>query len=297
MNVIPRICRYMTKKNLVAFPPDNFLGNTDWYFAKNSKSGGVPTELKNLTVSFQSGNIESIINLFKEHGNDLACVIMEPYRSTIYSTEFYQTLRRLCDKYGTLLIFDETITSYRFNFPLAQYTVNCAADFTIIGKAFANGYALSAVIENEDLFCKIDSATNKYDLFDFSTDHAGETVGLAAAIKTLEIYNRYDVVDYLSAIGSVMHDGLLKIINSYGLNNDIFLDGQPSFFYINFNNPVFRDKFIKFFFDHKILCGGIFAANYTLNEHHISRILDVFDDFCYYFCQTTSLDNPDNHSE
>ncbi len=96
LNVIPRACRYLNNKELIAYPKNCFLGNCDWYFAQSFNSGGILSDIKNKTINFEKGNCESLSNLFLKYGKELSCIIMEPYREDVYDSQFYELLTRKC---------------------------------------------------------------------------------------------------------------------------------------------------------------------------------------------------------
>ncbi len=287
LSVIPRICRHLTKKAYIAYPLEGaYLGNTDWYFSKTNKSGGILQETKDKTLNFKNGDIESLYCLFNKHSNNLACIIMEPYRNKIHNESFYSELSRLCIKNNVILVFDETISGFRFGYPLAQTIVNCKADLTIIGKAFANGYALSAVVGENALMKKIHMSSFYEDLYGFSNTHAGETVGLAAAIKTLDIYAKKNVVEYLNLQGEKLMSMMKESIKNNKLDNIFTIKGQPSYFQLSEINMEGKDNskknIIKYFYDNRILFRGTMSMSLSHNETHINKIARIFEEYCQY---------------
>ncbi|MBA3284686.1 MAG: aminotransferase class III-fold pyridoxal phosphate-dependent enzyme, partial [Nitrosopumilus sp.] len=207
-----------------------------------------------------------------------------PYREAIYFDAYYRELSQLCHKHHVFLIFDETVTGYRFNHPLAQYIINCKPDFTIIGKSFANGYALSALIAEKSLMKKIEDACLEGQLFDFSTTHAGESIGLAAAIKTLEIFRRDNVIEYLNRQGLNLISHLEEILKYRNLDKKIVIKGQPTYFYLasasGWMNKELRKEIVKHFYDNGILFRGTMSLCFSHLQTHVDRICEVFDNLC-----------------
>lgn len=284
LSVIPRISRYLTKKKLVAYPKDSFLGNTDWYLSHTTNSGGILQEIQNTTLIFDAGNCDSLSLLFDHYANDLACIIMEPFRHIQFSEKFYSLLYSLCEKNNVFLIFDETITGYRFHYPLAQNKINCTAHFTVVGKAFANGYALSALIGSSKLMKKIEHESIAGNIFDFSTTHAGETVGLAAAIKTLEIYKRQDIVSQLNQKGLYLYEKIKQVIDNYSLNKVFNITGQPSYFKLRCSvqklNKIIMTDICKFFLSRNVLFKGTFSVSISHEQKHLDQIVEIFSEYC-----------------
>ena len=80
-------------------------------------SPGIPADLTKNTVSLEYNNIENIDNYFKKNGKKIACVIVEPIAGNMNcilpDAKFIKKLRSLCNKYKSILIFDEVMTGFR----------------------------------------------------------------------------------------------------------------------------------------------------------------------------------------
>ena len=80
-------------------------------------SPGVPEEFVKLTLQAPFNDLSSVASVFKHHGDDLACVLVEPVAGNMGCIlplpGFLQGLRDLCDRHGVLLIFDEVMTGFR----------------------------------------------------------------------------------------------------------------------------------------------------------------------------------------
>ena len=281
---LPRVTRAITGKQFIAYPKNCFLGNADWYHSKNYNHAGTLTETKEKTKSFTNGCIRSLNELFTDHGTDLAMIIMEPYRDRLFSSEFYLRVRELCDKYQTILVFDETVTGFRFFYPLAQYQTPIQSDLTIVGKAIANGYSIAGLIGKQHLLREIETQNNKGYLFDFSTTHAGENVGLAASIITTSIISRDDVVGRILASGRRLKSNLQKVIEHYDLAATMALTGHESYFKIEFGfdsrAKLARNLLLKHFYKHNILCRGVMALSIAHTDKQLQRVTDSFEDYC-----------------
>ena len=81
-----KLARAYTGRKLIAFPGDHpFYSYDDWFIGKTACDRGVPDEIKSLSVTFDSCNIDSLKNLFKKYKNQIAAVITEPEKSYCYS--------------------------------------------------------------------------------------------------------------------------------------------------------------------------------------------------------------------
>jgi glutamate-1-semialdehyde aminotransferase len=212
---------------------------------------------------------------------------MEPYRGSEFASEFYQALSSLCNKNGVMLVFDETITGYRFFDPLAQDKIKCKPDLTVIGKAWANGYPLAGVVGDIDIMQRIENESILNNIFDFSTTHAGETLGLAAAIKVLDIYKEKAVIEQLNQKGKYILDIVKKTIEINAMQDIFQVCGQPTYFKIscnlkNYAEIIMSDLF-KFFFENGILFKGIFSVCLSHNVRHLNMLAKSFEEYCKNF--------------
>ena len=175
-----------------------------------------------------------------------------------------------------MLVFDETISGYRYYYPLAQCGINCSAEFTVMGKAIANGYSLAAVLIDKKIIDKI----NLKEVYEFSTTHAGESVGLSAAISTLQFYKSYSVVDNINQKGAFLKQKMNNIISDHGLQEHISLAGMPTYFRVCFSASHLNEAFCKFLFEHSVLCRGIISVCYSHSHDDLNHFADLFNLFC-----------------
>lgn len=285
LTIVPRVSRYLTGKTHVAFPYNGaYLGNTDWFFSQSKNSGGILQSIKDHTITFEGGSITSLYKLFDEYSHLLACIIMEPFREKKFEPSYYKVLSELCRKNNVLLIFDETVSGFRFGNFLAQMTLGCSPNFTIVGKAIANGYALSAILGEPDVMKAIEIASEKGSIYGFSNTHAGESIGLAAAIKTIGVYEEKRVIDHINTLGKKLMQAMKEAIQNSELNEIIRIVGQPTYFHLsgenwNIVNKVRKDV-IGFFYQRGILFKGTISISLSHTNAHIEQLADTFLTYC-----------------
>ncbi len=136
---------------------------------------------------------------------EMAAVIVEPVITdvSLEHIEFLKSLRKRCTESGTLLIFDEVITGFRFpNYSVAQQ-FDIIPDLICLGKAIGGGMPLSVVGGRREIM--------ESDYFVSST-FAGETVSLAASLKFLELLQGGKFkLDYLCQKAKQFQDNFNKI--------------------------------------------------------------------------------------
>lgn len=139
-----RLARAYTGRDLIAVC--GYHGWQDWYIGSTTRDKGVPAATKSLTKSFKFNDINSLSELISKFPQQLAAVIMEPMNVSFPQHNFLQNVKRICDDHGIVLIFDETITGFRFSSGGAQELFDVTPDLSTFGKGLANGFPLSAVV-------------------------------------------------------------------------------------------------------------------------------------------------------
>lgn len=206
-----RIARATTGRDIVALC--GYHGWCDWYVAANlgvagSLDGqllpgveptGVPRGLSGSVYTFQYGDREAFDALIRDHGERLACVIMEPLRGK-YPDEtegFPQYVRDGIHKVGGLLIFDEITIGWRYNFGGVHKVLGVDPDIATFGKALGNGHPIGAVIGTREA---MDGANISFISSTFWTEGVGPT----AALATLEKMEKTRVWEHVMRVGDIV---------------------------------------------------------------------------------------------
>ncbi|GAG48119.1 unnamed protein product, partial [marine sediment metagenome] len=151
-----RLARAITGRDLVL--QCGYHGWHDWYIGNTKKGKGVPEGTKKMTIPFDYNSfiarlkdpeVESRV-ILEKHKRGAACVIMEPTNFHPPKEGFLSKIRDWCDRTGTLLIFDEMVTGFRWSLGGAQEYFGVHPDLACFGKAMANGYPISAVVGREE---------------------------------------------------------------------------------------------------------------------------------------------------
>jgi len=111
-------------------------------------SPGVPKDLAKHTLTLEYNNLEVVEALFSEIGEEIGCIIVEPVAGNMNCIPpkegFLQGLRKICDEYGAVLIFDEVMTGFRVALGGAQEFYNVKPDLTALGKVIGGGLPCAA---------------------------------------------------------------------------------------------------------------------------------------------------------
>jgi 4-aminobutyrate aminotransferase len=153
-----------------------------------------------------------------EKEGDIAAVIAEPIRSTPYipRREYWQAIRRACDRHGALLIFDEIPHALgRTGTMFTCENFDVVPDMLVIGKGLGGGiFPLAALIAREDLDVAEDRALGHY-------THEKSPVGCAAALATIEYIERENLVAHARELGEYAMKRMKEMMNRHPLIGDV----------------------------------------------------------------------------
>lgn len=176
-------------------------------------------------------------NLLAERHGEVAAILTEPIMANHGCIEpvpgFLAGLRRLCDRYGIALVFDEVITGFRLNLGGAQRHFGVTPDLAIFAKAIASGYPLSAIVGRQAWMEGIGAGR----VIHAGTMNSGNPT-VAAALATLRVLEREQPHARLFEYGQRLMTGLRQAAADTGQNllvegpgplfSAVFTDGGPS---------------------------------------------------------------------
>jgi glutamate-1-semialdehyde 2,1-aminomutase len=266
-----RIARAYTGKEYIAVC--GYHGWQDWYIGSTTRDLGVPKAVKELTHKFEYNSLESLEKIFQEQ--ELACVIMEPMNTEYPQDNFLEKVKELTHKNNALLIFDETITGFRYSLGGAQTLFNVIPDLATFGKGMANGYPLSAVVGSDKVMQKVE------DIF-FSGTFGGETLSLAAANTVIDKYKNQNVATYLDELGQYLLVKLNKLIENKDLQSIFYTSGHPAWSFLHikeqrkYNSFEIKTFFLQEMFKRRILTLGSHNISFSHTKEDINQLMKVY---------------------
>jgi len=269
-----RIARAYTNRDHIAFC--GYHGWQDWYIGATNRNKGVPQEVSELTHKFIYNDLKSLKDIFEFYPNKVACVIMEPMNSQYPINNFLTEVKTICQKYGAVLIFDETITGYRFNKGGAQSEFNVIPDLTTLGKGIANGYPLSVVAGKKELMMEMEN------IF-FSGTFGGELLSLAAAKEVVTMHLKHNISLQLTEIGKKISLGVEKLILEHNLDSVLKISGHPTWKFLNWSAINDMDiATIKTFFLQQMFSVGMLVSSthnlsLSITDRQIEFILNSYN--------------------
>jgi glutamate-1-semialdehyde 2,1-aminomutase len=194
-----RIARVVTGREEVL--GCGYHGWLDWC---QGRAEGVPQATRAVFAELPFNDPERAREMIRYRGDRLAAVVVEPVVVAEPSREWLETLRAETREAGAVLVFDEIKTAFRLALGGATERYGVVPDLMAIGKALANGFPLAAVGGRADVMAGVNRTW-------ISSTLATESVALAAALATLEVFEREDVCGHLHRVGTDLLHGLHRL--------------------------------------------------------------------------------------
>ena len=293
-----RLARGFTGKNKIIKFTGCYHGHVDSLLVKAGSgvstfglpdSPGIPEELAALTYSCPYNNIEALSDVINEIGDDLAAVIVEPIAGNMGfipgEPQFLNALRELCDKYDSLLIFDEVMTGFRVGLGGAQAIYKIKPDLTALGKVIGGGLPVGAFGGKQLIMDQLAPLGPIYQAGTLS----GNPLAMSAGIALIETLIQKNPFDELKKASSEIMTHTKNLMSEKGIPfSTSSIGGMFGFFFSkhlpkNFEDVVKSDDkmFTKFF--NAALDRGIYFApsKYEagfISSTHDQSVLDLTKD-------------------
>ena len=255
-----------------------YHGWQDWYIGTTARNKGVPKATQDLSHNFQYNNIDSLRDLFAKYNNQVAAVILEPANISPPTDNFFEKVKEETHKHGAVLIFDETITGFRYANGGAQEYFNVIPDLATFGKGLANGYPVSAVAGRSDIMKLMEEVF-------FSFTFGGELLSLAAANATLDKLKDGSVIQKITFTGEYLMQKLQALIDQQNLNDIFGVQGLPmwSFFQIKENSFAspweLKTLLLQEFFKQGIFTIGTHNLSFSHDIAHIDLLIKAYENY------------------
>lgn len=289
-----RIARAASPENKQNIAICGYHGWHDWYLSANLKnkknldqhllSGlstkGVPKNLTGTVYPFMFNDIDALTKIIKN--NKIGIIKMEVHRNIPPSKDFIEAIKSLKKKYNFILIFDECTSGFRETFGGIHAKYKITPDLCVYGKALGNGYAITAIVGNKNI---MNAAQNTFISSTFWT----ERVGPSAALKTLELMQKFKSWQIIKQKGKEFKKKINSMGLKYGLPIEVFgNDGIPSFAFKSKKNLKY-----KTFITQEMLKSKILASNVIyISTKHQSKHFDLyFDNLEKIFSKISECEN------
>ncbi|MEG3592583.1 MAG: glutamate-1-semialdehyde 2,1-aminomutase [Pseudomonadota bacterium] len=234
-----------------------------------ANSLGVLSSVASNTITLPYNSKDDLDKAFKQHGDDIACVIIEPVSGNmgcILPVEnFLEILRKKCDQYETLLIFDEVMTGFRVALGGAQEVFGIIPDITTLGKIIGGGLPVGAFGGKAEIMDLLAPLGNVYQAGTLS----GNPVAMAAGLKTIELISGKNFYKDLGEKTHNLATGLEQEARRHKVDLKVnYLGGMFGLFFtksesiVNFENAKqCNHTHFKKFFHSMMRMGSYFAPS------------------------------------
>ena len=220
-----RLARAYTKRNKIVKFEGCYHGHHDSLLIKAGSgalthgvptSPGVPENIAGNTINARYNDLPLLEKIMAEVGREVAAIIVEPAAGNMglvpAAEGFLEGLRKLCNQYGALLIFDEVITGFRLSYGGAQSYYNVTPDLTCLGKIIGGGMPVGAYGGVREIMQMISPAGPVYQAGTLS----GNPLAMTAGIATLEQLQQPGVYEELNRKSALLAQGLSQAAKAAG---------------------------------------------------------------------------------
>lgn len=290
-----RLARGFTgRKKIIKFE-GGYHGHTDCLLVKagsgcltfgQPSSAGIPEEFAIHTLTLPYNDLPAVASLLSVLGEEVATIIVEPIAGNMNCIlplpEFLPGLRKLCNQYGILLIFDEVITGFRVALGGAQSIFNVTPDLTCLGKIMGGGLPAAAFGGKKIIMDALSPDGPVYQAGTLS----GNPIALAAGLATLKELEKPKVYEKLNQNTQYLLKNLSKLAEEQGI--PFLTQSQGSLFGFFFSDATQirnyqevvncnQEHFVQFF--QQMLKAGVYLAPSAfecayLSTTHEKSVLD-----------------------
>lgn len=217
-----RVARGFTGKNKIIKFAGCYHGHSDAMLVSTGSgvmtsgvpdSAGVPKGCTEDTMTAVYNDLDSVRALMEQADGQTAAVIVEAVGANMGVVPpkkgFLEGLRKLCDEYGALLIFDEVITGFRLAFGGAAEYFGVTPDLVTYGKIIGAGMPVGAYGGRREIMELVSPVGKVYQAGTLS----GNPIAMAAGLTQLKyLYEHQEIYKDLEEKGKRLYGGMEKIL-------------------------------------------------------------------------------------
>ncbi|MFC3418535.1 glutamate-1-semialdehyde 2,1-aminomutase [Salinicoccus hispanicus] len=184
-------------------------------------SAGVPKGVAEDVITVPFNNLEDFRTAMAHFGDEIAAVLIEPIVGNFGIVEpmdgFLEEINKVAHENGSLVIYDEVITAFRFTYGSAQQLLDIEPDLTALGKIIGGGTPIGAYGGRKDIMESVAPLGPAYQ----AGTMAGNPLSMAAGLACLEVLGKPGVYENLDHLGRMLEDGLMDLIRKYEIKATI----------------------------------------------------------------------------
>ena len=225
-----RAARAFTKRDLILKFAGGYHGHSDSFLVEAgsglatfgiSSSPGVPQALAALTLNAPYNDAVAVERIFASQPGKIAAIIVEPAAANMGvvppAPDFLQSLRRVTERDGALLIFDEVITGFRLSYGGAQNRYGVSPDLTTLGKIIGGGLPVAAYGGRREIMDQIAPLGPVYQAGTLS----GNPLAMRAGLATLALLEAPDFYLPVDARAQRLAGGLREAVRDSGVPGQV----------------------------------------------------------------------------
>lgn len=289
-----RLARAYTGRDIIVKFEGCYHGHVDSLLVKAGSGAltfgvpdtfGVPESIASTTAVLPYNDTEGFEAFMENHGSSIAAVIVEPVAGNmgvvLPEKGFLESLRKLTQDKGAILIFDEVITGFRFLYGGYQDIIGIRPDITCLGKIIGGGMPVGAFGGRSDIMSMLAPEGPVYQAGTLS----GNPMAMTAGLTTLKVLKRDNPYNELTRSMNILLSVMREAANSAGLPLTINHKGSMASAFFNqgpvetFDDVMASDaqRYAKFF--HHMLDRGVYLAPSPyealfISTAHIEGVLD-----------------------
>ncbi|GAB2534291.1 glutamate-1-semialdehyde 2,1-aminomutase [Gracilibacillus alcaliphilus] len=184
----------------------------------NPDSAGVTKATAQEVITVPFNDIKALEEALTHWGSQIAAVLVEPIVGNFGIVEpaegFLQSVNDLAHANGSLVIYDEVITAFRFTYGSAQQLVDVEPDMTALGKIIGGGLPIGAYGGKKEIMEQVAPLGPAYQ----AGTMAGNPASMSAGIACLEVLEADGVYQELDRLGALLETGMLNAAEKHGID-------------------------------------------------------------------------------
>ncbi|HBE7707974.1 TPA: glutamate-1-semialdehyde 2,1-aminomutase [Staphylococcus aureus] len=225
-----RVARAYTKRNKIIKFAGSYHGHSDLVLVAagsgpsqlgSPDSAGVPESVAREVITVPFNDINAYKEAIEFWGDEIAAVLVEPivgnFGMVMPQPGFLEEVNEISHSNGTLVIYDEVITAFRFHYGAAQDLLGVIPDLTAFGKIVGGGLPIGGYGGRQDIMEQVAPLGPAYQ----AGTMAGNPLSMKAGIALLEVLEQDGVYEKLDSLGQQLEEGLLKLIEKHNITATI----------------------------------------------------------------------------
>lgn len=184
-------------------------------------SAGVPESIANEVITIPYNNMEILQETMEKWGEQIAAVLVEPLVGNFGivppKPDFLQTINKAAHDAGALVIYDEVITGFRFQYGGVQNLYNIEPDLTALGKIIGGGLPIGAYGGSRKIMENVSPTGPMYQ----AGTMAGNPLSISAGMACVETLKQPNTYTRLENMGTTLNREILRLADKYGITISI----------------------------------------------------------------------------